>query len=147
MVLCVAGRSRKVAWVKAALLAFGVVRGEFYGYEAYKLFLEAGRHKWKPSIGTIYKTLWEMVGEGLLERRSVRKTPRRTVYYYRVTEKGVETYLEKALDYAGRTAFWLGLVVEGLARLEEQGYPVPREIVGRLARLCAAASRLIGSKE
>ncbi len=137
-----ARRGRKVAWVKAALLAYGIVRGEFYGYEAYKMFMEAGGQRWRPSIGTIYKTLAEMVEEGLLSRRSVRRTPRRTVHLYSVTDKGIEAYLEKALDYADKTAFWLALVVGSLARLEERGFRTPANIVEKLGRLCRAASRL-----
>ena len=139
-------RRSRLAWVKAALLAYGVVKGEFYGYEAYKLFIEAGGEKWKPSVGTIYKMLAEMVEEGLLERRGSWKTPRRMVYYYRVTSKGVETYVEKALRYADKTAFWLALVVESLVKLEEQGYSTPRSVVDKLRRLCSAAS-LLGDGE
>ena len=139
-------KSRKVAWIKAALLAHGIVRGEFYGYEAYKLFLSAGREKWRPSIGTIYKTLGEMVEEGLLEKRSVRKTPRRIVYYYRVTNRGIETYLEKALSYADKTAFWLALVVESLVKLRKHGYRVPSSILEKLSRLCASA-QLLGEND
>jgi DNA-binding PadR family transcriptional regulator len=108
---------------RAKVLAIIIKHGEIHGYGIYKDLLEYIRdHPYitKPSLGTIYRLLNQLVLEGYVERKATSKDGRRIIYY-RATSKGIEEFLRITESFLDRIMVGLALVVSTLKQLEERG--------------------------
>ena len=113
-------RRRFKGALKLLVLALALSRGEVHGYEVYKTIGELTGGRWRPSLGTIYRVMNEMVEEGLLEKRTSYEG-RRQVGLYSPTVKGAAHFLESSTEYLRRIAIGVELVLEAASRLENMG--------------------------
>ncbi len=103
-------------FLKNIITGIVISRGETHGYEIYRELLRIGRGKWKPSIGTIYRVLGEMVEEGCLDKRIVVRG-RRKIIYYRATEKGIEEFLKATNEFVNKILLLEDLIVKALDKI------------------------------
>ena len=78
-------------FLKVLILAILISEGELHGYLLHKRILHHTCMRWKPSIGTIYRVLNEMVEEGLVLRRDEGRR-----HSYVVTRKGIEYFIRNS---------------------------------------------------
>ncbi len=131
-------KGRAKGMLKALMLGIAIQEGRVHGYMVYKRLVGFGGGRWRPSIGTIYRMLNEMVEEGLLERR-VEARGRRSVAYYTPTERGVSEFLERSRTFLERVQTGLSLLTATLKRLRSMGV-VDVEVEERVKKL----HRLLG---
>jgi DNA-binding PadR family transcriptional regulator len=108
---------------RAKILAIIIKHGEIHGYGIYKDLLGYIRdHPYitKPSLGTIYRLLNQLVLEGYVERKVISRNGRRAIYY-KATNKGIEEFLRITESFLDRTTVGLALVVSTLKQLDERG--------------------------
>lgn len=82
------GRGRQVGLLRFLILAHALIRGKTYGYGVLREVLQLSDGAWKPSVGTIYKVISELVEEGLLREAGKERYRGRQVIYYELTEAG-----------------------------------------------------------
>ena len=113
-------RGRAKGMLKALMLGIVIQEGRVHGYRVYKRLMGFGAGRWRPSIGTIYRTLCEMVEEGLLEREEEARGGR-VVAYYTPTERGIGEFLERSRVFLERMELGLSLLTATLKRLRSLG--------------------------
>lgn len=123
-------RARVLRHLVLAVLATEV---ELHGYGIYKRIVYVTQSVWRPSIGTLYRTLNGMTQEGLVSKVVVGS--RRVLY--RITEKGLETLVEETLPHATKSAGILSEFIEAYRRIHDRGdlTTLPEELRERLLRL------------
>lgn len=115
------------------ILAVLATEAELHGYGIYKRIVYVTQSVWKPSIGTLYRTLNRMTHEGLVSKVVV--SSRRVLY--RITEKGLETLVEETLHHTTKSAGILSELIEAYRRIHSKGglTTLPEELKERLLRL------------
>ncbi len=103
-------------FLKNIITGIVISRGETHGYEIYRELIRIGRGRWKPSIGTIYRVLGEMVEEGCLDKRIIVKGKRKIIYY-RATEKGIEEFLKATNEFVNKILLLEDLIVKALDKI------------------------------
>lgn len=104
-----------------------------HGYGIYKKILENTRLVKKfgrPSIGTIYRVLNNLVEEGLVTREEER-IGGRTLYYYAPTKKGLEEFARICEAFLDKAASGTKMILSALPALCESGIDV-KGIIERL---------------
>ena len=110
-------RRRGYGVLKMVILSMVLSRGKAHGYEVYKTLENLACGAWRPSQGTLYRVLNEMVDEGLLRKEVVEN--RRRIAYYTATEKGIGIFLEMLREFIAKLGTVLPLAMEALARIAE----------------------------
>ncbi len=64
--------------------------GRTYGYGILKEIVELSDGEWRPSVGTIYKVISELVSEGLLRECGSEIRRGRQIQYYEITDEGIK---------------------------------------------------------
>ncbi|MCD6084923.1 MAG: PadR family transcriptional regulator, partial [Desulfurococcales archaeon] len=77
-------------------------------------------NRWRPSIGTIYRMLNEMVGEGLIEKQEITEG-RRTIIYYRPTQEGISEFIKRSKLFLEKVHLGLSLLTATLQELKKAG--------------------------
>ncbi len=85
-------KKKKSSFLKILSLAILISEGDLHGYALYKKIIYHTQMKWVPSIGTVYRVLNEMAREGLVEKTSIGRKS-----LYRITDKGIEYYIENSI--------------------------------------------------
>ncbi len=107
-----------------------------HGYGIYKKILDNTRlikRFGKPSIGTIYRVLNNLVEEGLVTRKE-KKVGGRTLYYYAPTKKGMEEFARICEAFLDKTASGTKMILSSLPALYESGINV-KGIIERLEEI------------
>lgn len=103
---------RRSSVIKYLVLASLVSRGELHGYALYKEILYHVEQVWRPSIGTFYRVLSEMVKSGLIERRV---SSGRTIYA--ITSTGLEALVNETLPHTAKMASILTQMLKAYSKL------------------------------
>ncbi len=106
--------------LKAFMLGIIIQKGRVHGYEIYKDLIDLGKNKWRPSIGTIYRMLNEMVKEGLIEKQEIIEG-KRTVIYYRPTQQGIIEFVVRSKLFLEKVYLGLSLLTATLQELKKAG--------------------------
>ena len=106
--------------LKAFMLGIIIQKGRVHGYEIYKNLIDLGKNKWRPSIGTIYRMLNEMVKEGLIEKQEIIEG-KRTVIYYRPTQQGIIEFVVRSKLFLEKVYLGLSLLTATLQELKKAG--------------------------
>lgn len=106
--------------LKAFMLGIIIQKGRVHGYEIYKDLIDLGKNKWRPSIGTIYRMLNEMVKEGLIEKQEIIEG-KRTVIYYRPTQQGIIEFVVRSKLFLEKVYLGLSLLTATLQELKKVG--------------------------
>ncbi len=107
---------RRSSVIKYLALASLVSRGELHGYALYKEILYHVEPVWRPSIGTFYRVLGEMVKSGLIERRA--RGGRTT---YAITSSGLEALVNETLPHTAKMASILTQMLKAYSKLPNRG--------------------------
>lgn len=134
----VRGRTRVLRHLVLAVLA---TESGLHGYGIYKRIVYVTQSVWRPSIGTLYRTLNAMTREGLVSKAN--EEGRRALY--RITRKGLETLANETFPHATKSAGILTELIEAYRRMHSEGNLValPEELKDRLLRLRKALEELI----
>lgn len=106
--------------LKVLVLATIIREGKTHGYEVYKNLSKIRGEWWKPSIGTIYRVLNEMVSEGLISREE-EKLGKRMIAYYTPTEAGIREFTVRSRVFLERTCLGLDLLTTTYKSLRRRG--------------------------
>ncbi len=101
--------------MRVLILAILIEEGRIHGYSLHKRILHYTHMRWKPSIGTIYRTLNEMVGEGLI----IKSTEGRR-HHYTITQKGVEYFIKYSKAPATKMAGILITILEAYFKIIDE---------------------------
>ncbi len=124
-------RKRRCSFLRILILAILINERKLHGYSLYKKILYHTHMKWKPSIGTIYRTLNEMVKEELISKHTENRR-----YDYIITSKGVEYFIENLRVPIAKMAGILATVLEAYLKVsEEEPYVLTKDIRERLRTL------------
>ncbi len=107
-----------------------------HGYGIYKMILENKRlinRFGRPSIGTIYRVLNNLVEEGLVNREEER-IGGRTLYYYTPTRKGLEEFARICEAFLDKVASGTKMILSTLPALVSSGIHV-KGIIERLKEI------------
>jgi len=132
-------RRKPYGVLRMVILAIVLSKGRVHGYEIYKTIEGFAYGAWRPSQGTIYRVLNEMVEEGLLDKEVTED--RRQVAYYAITERGIRTFLEIVQEYFRKLNTVLPLTVEAVMKASEYGYDT-REVLTRFLDLAESVMKL-----
>jgi len=121
-----AERRRFIGALKVLILSLILAKGRVHGYEVYKTIEVLGGGRWRPSLGTIYRVLNEMVEEGFIEKHGSLEG-RRYVAYYTATPRGAEFFADTAAAYLRRVRLVIELILRASEKLRDLGVE-PTEI-------------------
>ena len=105
-------RKKGQSFLRVLILAILINEGSLHGYLLYKKILHHTCKKWKPSIGTIYRTLNEMVREGLISKH---RGDRR--HNYSITPKGIDYFIKTSKTPITRMTGVLTTVLEAYSKI------------------------------
>jgi len=111
-------RRKSYGVLKMVVLSTVLKKGRAHGYEIYKTLENLAPSTWRPSQGTLYRVLNEMVEEGLLSKEVVEN--RRRIAYYTATEKGIEFFLESVREFLAKLSAVLPLTLEAFTKVVEE---------------------------
>jgi len=94
----------KCSSLELLILAILINEGRLHGYALKKRIMELTKNGWEPSIGTLYRTLSDLLEKGFVRKEAV---GRRNLYT--VTESGATYFAEASSDLLTRK---MGLVSE-----------------------------------
>lgn len=136
-------RRRRTQVLRHLILAVLATNSQLHGYGIYKRIVYVTQSVWRPSIGTLYRTLNEMVNEGLI-RKNVSGSRR---LQYEITDAGLESFLKETLPHATKSAGILTEFLEAYKEIRKRGdlSKLPDELVERLLRLRKALEDLMNS--
>ncbi len=136
-------RRRRTQVLRHLILAVLATNPKLHGYGIYKRIVYVTQSVWKPSIGTLYRTLNEMVNEGLVRRES--SDYRRLEY--EITSTGLEIFVKETLPHATKAAGILTEFLEAYREIRKRGNlpELPGELVEKLHRLRKALEELASS--
>ncbi|MHC1601295.1 MAG: PadR family transcriptional regulator [Candidatus Nezhaarchaeales archaeon] len=103
---------RRPPFLRVLTLAILINEKELHGYSIYKKILYHTHMKWKPSIGTIYRILNEMVQEGLVTKRAEKRR-----YSYAITHEGIEYFIENSRIPMTKMAGVLATMIEAYLKM------------------------------
>ena len=103
---------RRTPFLRVLILAILIKEGSLHGYSLYKRILYHTRMKWKPSIGTIYRTLNEMVKEEFIMKRAENR--RRN---YTITSKGIDYFIKNSKAPLTKMAGVLATALEAYLKI------------------------------
>ncbi len=132
-------RRKPYGVLRMVILAIVLSKGRVHGYEICKTIESFAYGAWRPSQGTIYRVLNEMVEEGLLDKEVIED--RRQVAYYTITEQGIRAFLEIAQEFFKKLNIVLPLTVEAVLKVNEYGYHTD-EILARFLDLAKSIAKL-----
>jgi len=105
-------RKRKCSLLKILILAILIKEGETHGYSLYKEMLHYTSMRWKPSIGTIYRTLNDMAKEGLISKHTEGRK-----HIYTVTKEGIEYFIKNSKTPLIRMSGTLTTILEAYLKI------------------------------
>ena len=126
-------RRKALAILKQAIIAVIIREKKIHGYGVYKELLHITRSRWRPSLGTIYRVLNEMVNEKLITRTMTRKGDRK-IFYYSVTNEGLRYFIDRSKVIVERSAIALNMVTMALKTIRQYNIcllytsPSPRDL-------------------
>lgn len=121
---------------KIKVLGIIIKNKEIHGYGIYKELLSIIHGLElieKPSIGTIYRILNELLEEGYIEEKIQYKGKRKIILYH-PTPKGINEFLRISKGFLTKTLIGLKLVISAINSINEK-QPVINEIRDRLKRI------------
>lgn len=123
------------------ILAVLTTNPQLHGYGIYKRIIYVTQSVWKPSIGTLYRTLNKMVNEGLIKKSN--SSSRRL--QYEITDAGLDTFVKETLPHAMKSAGILTEFLEAYKEIRKKGNlpKLPDDLVERLIRLHKTLEELI----
>jgi len=113
-------RKKRSPFLRILILAILIKDGSTHGYALYKRILYHTRMKWKPSIGTIYRTLNEMVKEGLILKHIENR--KRS---YTVTPKGLDYFIKNSKAPLTKMAGVLATALEAYLKISSINPDMP----------------------
>ncbi|MEM0347673.1 MAG: PadR family transcriptional regulator [Zestosphaera sp.] len=136
-------KRRRTQVLRHLILAVLATNPQLHGYGIYKRIVYVTQSVWRPSIGTLYRTLNDMVNEGLITKNSSDSRRLR----YEITSTGLEIFLKETLPHATKSAGILTEFLEAYKEIRKRGNlsGLPDELVERLLRLRKALEELISS--
>lgn len=134
-------KRRRTQVLRHLILAVLATNPQLHGYGIYKRIVYVTQSVWKPSIGTLYRTLNVMVNEGLI-RKNVSGSRR---LQYEITNAGLEIFLRETLPHATKSAGILTEFLEAYEEIRKRGDlpKLPDELTERLLRLRTALENLM----
>lgn len=134
---------RRTQVLRHLILAVLATNPQLHGYGIYKRIVYVTQSVWKPSIGTLYRTLNEMVNEGLVRRKS--SDYRRLEY--EITSTGLEIFVKETLPHTTKAAGILTEFLEAYKEIRKRGNlpELSDELVEKLHRLRKALEELTSS--
>ncbi|MEM2005071.1 MAG: PadR family transcriptional regulator [Zestosphaera sp.] len=134
-------RRRRTQVLRHLILAVLATEVELHGYGIYKRIVYVTQSVWRPSIGTLYRTLNEMTREELVNKVVV--SGRKVIY--RITERGFETLVKETLPHATKSAGILSEFIEAYRMMHGRGdlTALPEEFKERLLRLHKALEEFL----
>ena len=121
---------KKPLLLRVLILAILIKEGKLHGYLLYKKILQHTRMRWKPSIGTIYHTLNEMVKEGLVSKHAENRK-----YNYVITSEGIEYFIKNSRTPAIRMAGVLATILEAYLKIPKANSVLTKDLRERLMTL------------
>ncbi|ADI32112.1 transcriptional regulator, PadR-like family [Staphylothermus hellenicus DSM 12710] len=121
---------------KIKVLGIIIKNREIHGYGIYKELLDLIHGLElieKPSIGTIYRILNELLEEGFIEKR-IQYKGRRKIILYHPTSKGINEFLRISRAFLTKTLIGLKLVISAINSIGEK-HPDIDEIRERLRNI------------
>ncbi len=119
----VSGRRRISGWLKMTILSL-LVEGPLHGYAIMKRVAENTRETWTPTPGSLYPALNELLRERLVEEREEYVGKRKRIVY-RITERGLQFFLEKSREIRLRTTpSILGFLRSQVEAMKRLGMPL-----------------------
>ncbi len=112
-------KRKRTQALKYLILASLIIEPNIHGYGIYKKILYITQASWKPSIGTIYRVLNELVAEGLAIRDEKPEVGRRRITY-RISEKGVQTFLNETKAPLTKLLGTVATILEAYLKLSER---------------------------
>ncbi len=135
-------RKGRKGYLKTLITGIVIGKGRVHGYEIYRELVRISGEHWKPSIGTIYRLLGEMVEEGCLSKEETVIGHRRIIYYT-PTEKGINEFLRISREFLDRVKIGLNLIAEALNRVDADKYhDVFKEIRYKLIEIRSFLSKV-----
>jgi len=117
------------------ILASLIIEPNMHGYGIYKKISYIAQAPWKPSIGTIYRVLNELVSEGLIVREEKPEASRRRIIY-RISEKGVDAFLKETKAPLTKLSGTVATILEAYIKLSDRvGLGVDPDLRERLIKL------------
>jgi DNA-binding PadR family transcriptional regulator len=113
------------------ILGIIISNERIHGYRIHKLITEITRGRWKPSIGTTYRLLNELLREGYITAEESSRGRRRVVYY-KATEKGINEFLRVTDVFTDKIIIGLNLIIGSIKRLKGRELPFIDDIRSRL---------------
>ncbi len=90
------GKGKQGGLLRFLILAHALIHGRTYGYGVLREVSQLSAGAWRPSVGTIYKVISELVAEGLLREVGKEKCRGRQVVYYELTDAGLKELRQMA---------------------------------------------------
>lgn len=90
------GKGKQGGLLRFLILAHALIHGRTYGYGVLREVSQLSDGAWRPSVGTIYKVISELVAEGLLREVGKEKCRGRQVVYYELTDAGLKELRQMA---------------------------------------------------
>lgn len=128
---------RKIRGIfKAKVLGIIIKNKEIHGYGIYKELINlihGLRLIEKPSVGTIYRILNELLNEEYIEKK-IKYYGKRKVVLYSPTSKGIAEFLRISNAFLSKTIVGLKLVISTINSLEENQVDT-KEIKNKIRRI------------
>jgi len=118
------------------VLGIIIMNNRVHGYGIYKQILENTglvERFGRPSVGTIYRVLNNLVEEGLITRKKER-VGGRTLYYYTPTRKGLEEFARICEAFLDKVGSGTRMILSALPALHGSGIDV-KGIIERLEEI------------
>ncbi len=117
--------------LKFVILGIIIGNERIHGYRIHKLMTEISRGRWKPSIGTTYRLLNELLREGYISRE-VEVRGRRRIIYYKATEKGLNEFFKVSDIFTDKIIIGLDLIIKAIMRHRGRDIPFIDEVYTKL---------------
>ncbi|MET1160611.1 MAG: PadR family transcriptional regulator [Thermoprotei archaeon] len=111
-------KHKKRSILKVLVLSTIIRRGELHGYGIYRELTDMGMENWKPSIGSLYRTLHKLREEGLIEDKEIMTKNRRKIRVYKATDKGINEFIQIAQNFINKVEIGLSIILPTLSRLK-----------------------------
>ncbi len=131
----------KCSSLEILILAILINEGRLHGYALKKRIMELTKNGWNPSIGTLYRTLSD-----LLEKGYVRKEAAGRRNLYTVTESGAAHFAEASRDLLTRKMGLVSELLRAYARLAGERGPADRAFAENAERLRAALLEVLAGE-
>ncbi len=114
-------RAKRRGLLKLLTLSIIISHERIHGYNIYKELTRSPTYNWKPSIGTLYRLLNEMVEEGYIVKEETMYGNKRIVYY-KPASKGIEEFQRIASLILCKVTVGFETLLPAIMTLKKKGY-------------------------